>query len=67
MEPSIRWHTHKTLYVDIESGEQIRPENIKHYILIKTEKKTRINANKTIGHIWYIMQCKPNPQLTLKL
>lgn len=65
MNTSIKWYTDKTQYVDMETGEQIRTKNLGEYYVVKTDRKTLLNRNKTIGHIQHILLCRKNPQLTL--
>lgn len=58
----IKW-TARTKYVDIETGELIKPEHIKdYYIIITIDKYTWVNQKKTHGQIEYTKQCRRNPQ-----
>lgn len=55
----------KTTFVDIDTGEILRRENAinkEKYIIVKTNKKTTYNANKTHGTINYTRECRKQPQ-----
>lgn len=58
-------YTSKTIYVEAKTGEILRRENaidIEKYIIIRTNKKTTYNANKTLGTIEYTRECIKQPQ-----
>lgn len=54
----------KTIYVDIDTGEQITKHNAKtYYKKIKTDKHGKYtNFNKTAGLIEYTIQCRHKKQ-----
>lgn len=59
----ITW-TSKTVYVDMDTGEQITKHNaLNNYIIIKTDKHAKLNANKTAGRIEYTRRCKKDLKL----
>lgn len=55
----------KTIYVEAKTGEILRRDdaiNIEKYIIIRTTKKIKYNANKTLGTIEYTRECIKQPQ-----
>lgn len=58
----------KTLYVNEETGEQLRTKDAtdkSKWIITKTTKKTTYNEHKTKGYIEYVKQCRRQPQQKL--
>lgn len=62
----IKWFTLKTIYVDIDTGEEIKEENYKkYYTAIKPDKKVWLNDTQKWGNIQWIMKCRLKNQLKL--
>lgn len=64
----IKWKTKKTEHIDIDTGEILSlKERYTNYILIRTERKVKINYNKTKGIIQYVKLYKLTTQLKLPI
>lgn len=60
--PGIRW-TSNTLYVDIETGEQLTKNEVRlKYTIINTTSDWTLNKIKTHGKKTYIKQCTKSQQ-----
>lgn len=62
--PVIKWTTIVEWY-DITNGEQITKHKAKNYLVVKTEKQTTFNTNRTMGYVKITKLCTPNPQIKL--
>lgn len=63
--PGIRW-TSETIYVDIDTGEQLTKNQVRlEYTIIITKSEWSLNPIKTHGKRTYIRQCRKRQQLTL--
>lgn len=59
---AIHWKS-ESKYVDIDTGEEITKHNAAtNYIKIKLSKHVQINEIKTKGTIYYIHECRKQPQ-----
>lgn len=60
--PGIRW-TSETLYVDIETGEQLTIQQVRlQYKIISTKSDYTLNKIKTHGKKTYIKHCTTSKQ-----
>lgn len=65
--PVIKWTT-TVEYYDQQTGEQLTKNNANtNYYVVKTDKKTEFNNNKTIGHVTIYKTCALKPQLKLDI
>lgn len=57
----IQWTT-SVEYYDMEDGLQLTKHQAKEYTVIRTDKITTFNKNKTKGHVRHIKQCRNKQQ-----
>lgn len=61
-EYGTQWTT-ISIYVDINTGEQIKKKTAKkEYILINKNKHYEVNKSKSQGRTTITNECRPNPQ-----
>lgn len=61
----IKWYTLPTLFVDIDTGEEINPKDIIDYIKIGSDKKVSLNDTQKFGTIQHIVKLRIKYQLEL--